>query len=243
MPAALVGVVAGVLGTAAGVAATTAMVYGAIAGAVVSAVTNKGNMLKNAVKGALSGAAGAGLASAGMGMAGATGTANTAVELSPLEAAVELSPLEAAGGIDAGQATAGSQLSAVEASGGIDAATKAGEAAKAGGTVKTLTPPAEAPKGLLERAINWIETKPETAKILGQGAAGAAKSFIDKETSQAQIEALMERDRLNREALKVGGLAGLSKEPAIPRVGGFLDKPQWQLDPMTGLLQKREATA
>lgn len=234
MPAALVGVVAGVLGTAAGVAATTAMVYGAIAGAVVSAVTNKGNMLKNAVKGALSGAAGAGLASAGMGMAGATGTANTAVELSPLEAA---------GGIDAGQATAGSQLSAVEASGGIDAATKAGEAAKAGGTVKTLTPPAEAPKGLLERAINWIETKPETAKILGQGAAGAAKSFIDKETSQAQIEALMERDRLNREALKVGGLAGLSKEPAIPQVGGFLDKPQWQLDPMTGLLQKREATA
>lgn len=228
MPAALVGVVAGVLGTAAGVAATTAMVYGAIAGAVVSAVTNKGNMLKNAVKGALSGAAGAGLASAGM------GTANTAVELSPLEAA---------GGIDAGQATAGSQLSAVEASGGIDAATKAGEAAKAGGTVKTLTPPAEAPKGLLERAINWIETKPETAKILGQGAAGAAKSFIDKETSQAQIEALMERDRLNREALKVGGLAGLSKEPAIPQVGGFLDKPQWQLDPMTGLLQKREATA
>ena len=223
MPAALVGVVAGVLGTAAGVAATTAMVYGAIAGAVVSAVTNKGNMLKNAVKGALSGAAGAGLASAGMGMAGATGTANTAVELSPLEAAVELSALEAAGG--------------------IDAATKAGEAAKAGGTVKTLTPPAEAPKGLLERAINWIETKPETAKILGQGAAGAAKSFIDKETSQAQIEALMERDRLNREALKVGGLAGLSKEPAIPQVGGFLDKPQWQLDPMTGLLQKREATA
>jgi len=231
MPAVAAGIVVGgfVTGAGATIAGSVLLastVYGAIAGAVMGAVLGKGNVLKNAVNGALQGAGAAGVASGAMGfMAGTGGAAGAGTK------AVEASLIGEAGASGVGSApSAGLSSGSLQ---NIAAADKFAASQKVAGGAGGET-------GLLSRAMSFIENKPETSKILAQGIGGAAKGYMDQKTSQTEIDALMERDRLNRESQMIGGLGSLKAGTAIPQVGGFLERPKWVLDSEdAGLLQRR----
>ena len=233
MPPVLIGKVFVLLGaTAATGAAVTALVtaayVGAAIGAVVGAATSLisgGNILKGALKGAALGfvsggvlkgvgmaMGGAGSAGAGVGEAGLTGT-------------------EVAAGTGAGsEMTLGGGLSS------SDLAQSPVQVLKAGGTgLPPQAAAAPAKEGLLGRAMDWVDKHPGGASVVGQGLGGAAKGMLESRTADKEIAALMERDRLNREAIQIKGLEDLDLRSPLPSIASFADRPKWQF-PETGLI-------
>ena len=226
MPPVIAGAGVIALGSVAGAAVVkTVLLYAAI-GAVVGTATaliSGGDVRDGAIKGALMGAVSGGI----MGAVGQAGAASQAV----------------------GQTTAGSVSAAgpgmnpmnpgIVAQGQIPQ-TAGMTGGAAGGLISpNLTqqaPTAPPSTGLLSRLGGWIETNPQSAAIMSQTLGGAAQGMQESRTSRKEIEAIMERDRLNREHVKIGGLADSKVQPPNYRIDKFMDKPQWQDD---GLLSAR----
>lgn len=235
MPPAAVGAAFVALGASAATgAAITALVtaayVGAAVGAVVGAATSLitgGNPLKGALKGAVLGFVsggvlkGVGMAMSGAGVAGEAGVA------------------------EAGMSTAGESVSAAgSAPAGLEAGVPelreavAKNATVGTGTVAAPTPPPSVPptgEGLLSNAMKWINANPNAASGIGQGLAGAGKAMLESRSTDKYIEALMERDRLNREALQVKGLDTLQIRMPLPSIAKFTERPSWRF-PENGLI-------
>jgi hypothetical protein len=81
-------------------------------------------------------------------------------------------------------------------------------------------------RGLLS---GWMEKNPYMANITAQTLGGAAKGMLESRTSEKEIAALMERDKLNRDALKIKGLTEIDMKVALPSIAGFTEKPRWQM--------------
>lgn len=238
MPPAAVGAAFVAMGaTAATGAAVTALVtaayIGAAVGAVVGAATalvTGGDVLKGAVKGAALGFVSGGVLK-GVGIAmSAAGSAGAGVGEAGVTAAGE-SALQ--GGMGATEAAGilegmGASSAPTVPSGGV-----ASGATAVGLPAQTAVAPAK--EGLLGRAMNWVDAHPGGASVIGQGLGGAAKGMLESRTADKEIAALMERDRLNREALQIKGLEDLDLRSPLPSIVSFADRPKWQF-PETGLI-------
>lgn len=234
MPPAAVGAAFVAIGasaaTGAAVATFVAAVYvGAAIGAVVGAATSLitgGNILEGAIKGAVIGGITRGVGS----FLGPASTAGTAVGGVGEAGTGAIQAGEA--GLSAGTA-AGSTAGTITSEGATFAI---GEGLSNAGNVVANTPAATG--GVLSKMGGWIEANPSQAAIASQAIGGAAKGMYESRASKKEIDALMERDRLNRDALRVGGLSDITTRPTLPTISGFLEKPKWQLDD-SGLLPVR----
>lgn len=221
----------------------TAVVAGAVVGAVVGAGTvlskggDLGDVLKGAVLGATTGAV-TGTITGGLGSYLSAGTSGVGTgTVTAGEAGLE------AGGVSGSVSPA--TASALESAGSTEAIMTAG-ANTTGQSLSAGASNAAAQGGMLGGAANWITQNPTQAMLLGQGVGGTAKSMTDARASEKEIDALMERDRLNRESLKISGLDSIQLKTVLPTISGFMERPKWQM-PDTGLIwggmQNAETTA
>lgn len=211
--------------------------YGAVAGAVTAVFTGE-DVIDAAVKGAVIGGVSGGIMK-GVGMftgaesaaAADAGIGKTNIAQAGLEEAVP------GPGIEPGTF-------------GGEKAIKAAQAAQAQAAVQqpvsnfkpiAAAPPQQQP-GILARAGNWIEKNPTQAMLLGQTIGGVASGISSARAKEKEIEALMERDRLNIESQKVKDLNKMNLKIALPTVSGFTGRrPDWQAprnwqSPKSGIL-------
>jgi hypothetical protein len=59
--------------------------------------------------------------------------------------------------------------------------------------------------------------------------------MLESKGTDKYIESLMERDRLNRDALVVKGLDTLQLRMPLPSIAKFTERPAWQI-PESGLI-------
>ena len=215
MPPVLVGAGVLALGKVAGTALVVSVLKFAAIGAVVgvaTALVTGGDPRDAAIKGALAGAVTGGV----LGVAGAaTATAGTTTAGSLTTAPAALNPMTP-GIVAQGQIAAAPTTAASLAGGATQEAARGGLLSKMGG---------------------WIEANPSQAAIVSQTLGGAAQGMQEARTSRKEIDALMERDRLNRESTQISGLTQSTVAPPSYKIDSFLDKPKWQLD--NGLLSAR----
>jgi hypothetical protein len=227
MPPAAIGAAFVAMGaTAATGAAVTALVAAAytyaVVGAVVGAATSLisgGSIIKGALKGAMIGGIGGAIGSAAglIGEAGATGAGVGEAGLAGSEVGGGVAPLAADEFALTGAVGAG-------AGGGAGAGAGAG----AGGAGTGAT-------GILGKAGEWIKTNPQSAALAAQGLGGAAKGISENMASQDTLNYLMERDRLNRDAIKIKGLTNIELKTVLPSIAKFTETPKWQM-PQAGLI-------
>jgi hypothetical protein len=93
----------------------------------------------------------------------------------------------------------------------------------------------QAASGLLPRLGNWIEANPSQAAIASQAIGGAASSMLSSREREKELDILMERDRLNRDANQITGLQNVTVNN-LPQMGEFLERPKWQMED-AGLLR------
>lgn len=250
MPPALIGAGFVAMGataaTGAAVAAVATAVYvgaaiGALAGAAVAIVTG-GDVLEGAIKGAIIGGVTKGIG-AGMGLAADAGTTVARVGEAGVTGAEAGQIAQAGLGYTAGGAPAAVSAAAPAVA---DVASQAGTV---GGTVTSPTtlptpPPTTPPPssgGFLSGATNWINQNPMPAALLAQTVGGAATGISESRSRGREIEAAMERDRLNILAGKVRGLNTVDLKVALPTISAFAERPKWTM-PESGLLQKDTVT-
>jgi len=227
MPPAAVGaafVAAGVTATAATVTAVVTAVYiGAAIGAVVGAATalvTGGDVLKGAISGAVIGGITSGIGSAfGGGAAAATTVGEVGVETVGVE----------------------SVLAAEDAAAGAALTSSASDAGVASGVTQTVTPtvtPTPKPTssdGILSGVGNWANNNPTQASVIVDALGGVASSMYESSTKQEELEAEMERDQLNIDALKIKGLTNTDLKTSLPSIATFTEEPAWTI-PSTGII-------
>uniref|UniRef100_A0A6M3XKX0 Uncharacterized protein n=1 Tax=viral metagenome TaxID=1070528 RepID=A0A6M3XKX0_9ZZZZ len=223
MPPAAVGaafVAAGVTATAATVTAVVTAVYiGAAIGAVVGAATalvTGGDVLKGAISGAVIGGITSGIGSAfGGGAAAATTVGEVGVETVGVE----------------------SVLAAEDAAAGAALTSSASDAGVAGGVTQTVTPTPkpDPPDGILSGVGNWANNNPTQASVIVDALGGVASSMYESSTKQEELEAEMERDQLNIDALKIKGLTNTDLKTSLPSIATFTEEPAWTI-PSTGII-------
>jgi len=221
MPALAAGFVS-VLGITAGTAAATiatGVFYGIAIGALVggvSAALKGGNILKGALTGALIGGITGGIGGAIMGPAGVTTGG-----IEQAGAGMISAPGEAAGmlGAPVGVAPALGSVATETIAGGVTAGT-------GGGT------------GFLG-AMDWINKNPDTAKVAASAIGGGAKALSESQTAEANLEAQMERDKLNQ----ISGLNLVELKTALPSIKEFANRPEWNEKFDSGLLGKKVQNA
>jgi hypothetical protein len=220
------------------VAGTATSVVGAVfMGAAVGAVIGAGTALvtgKDPLKGALMGAVTGGV-SGGIGQA--------------LTAGATAGTTTAGAGVKSGtEAGIGGVGVPVSGSAGLEGAV--GPSIPIGGAgpsaaVSTSGPAPVAPTaktGLLSKAGNWINKNPMAAAIIAQGAGGAASGIAEERAQDKRLDALMERDRLHYASQEIGGLSNLDLKTALPTIGKFTERPEWQM-PQAGLIQQWQGRA
>lgn len=229
MPPALVG---GFIATVSSVSLASATAFvaavytGAAIGAVLGAATalvTGGNILKGAVSGAVVGGITAGIGNAvGQAAKGAMGVAKVGDA-----------------GVKAANLGATEMAAASKAAEGYTALNTVGDAAKQMSQIGGQAAQAgtQAGTGLLSRAVDAIRTSPNIAKIGGEALSGAAKAMLESRTRDKELDFLMERDRLNREAEQID-LTGMGNDFRLPSVGEFTERPAWQMED-AGLLPPR----
>lgn len=229
MPAAVVAV-AGFVGisvsTAAAASFVTAVYVGAAVGAVVGGVKaaiSGDNILKGALKGAAVGAVTSGALNIVGQAAGLVGpsASSAATKTATTGVSTEIAAPSA------GQTAVDTAQSGVS----VGAPHQLGPVAPP----DVVSPPG---KGILSSVSNFIETKPNQAMMLGQSLSGTAQGLISSKTQDANLAALMERDRLNREPFI--SLDGVSMNRVQPTVRNFKPLPSYKYDEETGRLVKVE---
>jgi hypothetical protein len=81
--------------------------------------------------------------------------------------------------------------------------------------------------GLLSKATKWIEKNPKQAELVGKTLGSAAKAMLESRTREKELEAAMERAKLQNPRIK---LSGVKTKSVIPNIAGFAEKPEWSLD-------------
>jgi hypothetical protein len=203
-------------------AAVSGAIYGAIAGAAVALVTGKNAIqgaLKGAGLGALTGAIAGGISAAAGSAASSTGAGVGEVGSAGLEAAASAAP-EAAG-------------VATQASGAVAPITNTTQSA-----AHMVREPIQqgAQGGILSGVGKALGESKHTGEILGRTLAGGAQAMLESRSTEKQIKAAMERDRIAIENQKVS-LGGIDFKVALPTIAGFADQPKWSA-PNGGLLWK-----
>lgn len=224
MPPAAVGAAFVAAGATAATAATvtavvTAVYIGAAIGAVVGAATalvTGGDVLKGAISGAVIGGITSGIGSAfGGGAAAATTVGEVGVETVGVE----------------------SVLAAEDAAAGAALTSSASDAGVAGGVTQTVTPTPtpDPPDGILSGVENWANKNPTQASVIVDALGGVASSMYESSTKQEELEAEMERDQLNIDALKIKGLTNTDLKTSLPSIATFTEEPAWTI-PSTGII-------
>lgn len=203
----------------------TGIIIGAVVGAAAAAATG-GDIKNGALQGAVSAVAVMGMGALSVGSTGAStageagiesaGAGNLAVDLET--GATSTVPSSTSGAASIGNAAASS-------------------------TPSISTGTSQGSQGILSKAANWVENHPKVMDVAGNVVSGAAEAMLKEDEDKRTIEALMERDRLNREALKVGGLANLDTRSVLPSIGGFLERPKWEMkldQPSFGILNQQQ---
>lgn len=229
MPAAVAGFFVATVGLSAGVAAiATGILIGAAVGALIGGVTaalKGGDILKGALMGAvfggITGGIGAGLGLAtgllGAGAPAAGAGVSEAALIGVAETGIAIPATTAAGPTIAG------------AGGVIPGPISGGTGTLAGGAGATSA---------LSKAAGWIGANPEVAKVGAAAIGGGAKGILEGQSKQKELDALMERDRLNREAKQIRGLTLVELKTVLPSIGKFTETPAWVM-PEAGLLGKK----
>jgi len=228
MPPAAVGAAFVAMGAsaAAGAAITTiaTSVYvgaaiGAVVGAGVAAVTG-GDIIEGALKGAAIGGItkgiGTGFSLAAEGASAVEGVGTAAME------GVETAGAELGHIANAAPAaeSAGAELGHIASAGGSVAKDVATNAAQEVGK--------QTSGGILSNAVGWLNDNPAMTEIAGKTIAGAAEGALTNRAKQKELEAAMERDKLNIQSQKVSGLDAMKLKVALPSIGNFTDTPTWQ---------------
>jgi hypothetical protein len=205
--------IGGVLVSGAATSVASAVFMGAAVGAVIGAgtalVTGK-DPLKGALMGAISGGATAGVGQAISGAATAAGTAATS------GAGVAAPTLPAA--------TSGMMPPVPPSVMAPSVAAPVAAAPTTAGSGST---------GILSGVSNWINKNPMPAAIVAQGVGGAASGIAENRSADKELDALMERDRLNNSNQQIN-LSGMDLKTPLPSIGAFMDKPKWAM-PTAGL--------
>jgi hypothetical protein len=212
------------------VAGTATSVVGAVfMGAAVGAVIGAGTALvtgKDPLKGALMGAVTGGV-SGGIGQA--------------LTAGATAGTTTAGAGVKSGtEAGIGGVGVPVSGSAGLEGAV--GPSIPIGGAGPSAPVAPTAKTGLLSKAGNWINKNPMAAAIIAQGAGGAASGIAEERAQDKRLDALMERDRLHYASQEISGLSDLDLKTALPTIGKFTERPEWQM-PQAGLIQQWQGRA
>jgi hypothetical protein len=71
--------------------------------------------------------------------------------------------------------------------------------------------------------------------MVAQGLGGAAKGMAESRSVDKEIDALMERDRLNLASKEISGLEEMDLKVVLPSVGTFMERPEWEM-PEAGLI-------
>jgi len=229
-PAVVAGGFAAVGATAITTSVVSAVYVGAAVGAIVGAATSAitgGDILEGALKGAIIG-----------GVTGGVGEALSA----PAQVGVNVAKVGVDGvtGAEAGHmANAGIEaVSAGGTTGGVGGGVGGGSGGSGGGSGGVgggSGTTGGTGNGFLSGAANWINNNPMPATLLAQTVGGAATSMADARSTEKQLEADMERDRLLIDSKKVSGLSNMDIKIALPTIGAFAEKPKWTA-PSGGLL-------
>lgn len=213
-------------------AVVTAAFKGAVVGAVVGAATAaiKGD---NVVDGALSGAKSGAIIGGALSIAGqALGVGKTAVNAEGTAAPTTNTPAFPG---EAVKPAATEMLPSGATSGLSNYGASAVQTPVAPVTPQPVTPPP--PTGILNRAANFVEQRPNQAMLFGQTLSGAAQGLLSQSASENDIEAMMERDRLNNADKKID-LSGVDLSSPSPKITGYRDLPRYKWNSETGRYEK-----
>jgi hypothetical protein len=227
--------IAGGTATAAATATATAVVsavytgaiYGAVIGAATSALTG-GDILQGALKGAIIGGITGGIAK-GFSIA-SSGGVGSGGGLAGTPGNIGESALKTTGEVASSAQSVPSGL--LEPGVAADALGNTAESFNLATNVVEKTPE------LLQKGVNFIESRPNVGLLAGQTLSGIAQGAMEGEAANDQLALAMERDRLARDARKIKGITDLNLEPGRPTVMGFKSPTIYKYDPETGGLVK-----